>query len=116
MTEEQKAILYHHALCSVLVGLHEGFGMPALESLSFKVVPVVSETTSLPEVVGDAGLFVDPYNPNNIMKGLDQAITLTQKQHKEFERRADMQLKKFSWAMSAKKLLELMSEVAEKKR
>jgi glycosyltransferase involved in cell wall biosynthesis len=108
VTEEQKAILYHNALCSILIGLHEGFGMPALESLVFRVVPVVSETTSLPEVVGDAGLFVNPNDTNNIMKGIDQAITLTQKQRKEFERRADQQVRKFSWEHSGKRLLEIM--------
>lgn len=110
VSEEEKAILYYHSLCAVLIGLHEGFGMPALEALQFKVVPVVSDTTSLPEVVGDAAILVNPYNSVDIMKGLDQALSLNQKQRKEFERRAEAQLKKFSWEESAKKLLELFQK------
>lgn len=111
VTEEEKSLLYYHARCSVLIGLHEGFGMPALESLVFRVVPVVSETTSLPEVVGDAGLLVNPNDPTSIMKAFDQALHLTQKQRKEFERRADAQAKKFSWKESATKLLGIMQTV-----
>lgn len=111
VTEEEKALLYYHAMCSVLIGLHEGFGMPALESLVFRIVPVVSQSTSLPEVVGDAGLLVNPNDSTNIMKGFDQALHLTQKQRREFERRADEQVKKFSWELSAKKVLEILVSI-----
>ncbi|MEO8581096.1 MAG: glycosyltransferase family 1 protein [Patescibacteria group bacterium] len=107
--EEEKTILYTHALCSILIGIHEGFGMPALESLLFHVVPVVSETTSLPEVVGEAGVLVNPYNSIHVMKGIDKALNLNQKERKEFEKRADNQLKKFTWELSAKKLLDIFT-------
>lgn len=115
ITEEEKAILYYNAMCSVLVGLHEGFGMPALESLYYHVIPVVSNITSLPEVVGDAGILVDPYNENSIMRGLDQVLNLTQKERKEYEKKAIKQLEKFSWKESARKLLEVLIATATKK-
>lgn len=108
VTEEEKAVLYYHAMCTVLVGLLEGFGMPALESLFYKVVPVVSNISSLPEVVGDAGILVDPYNDHSILKGIDQALSLNQKERKEFERRATKQVEHFSWQKSGEQLLQLL--------
>ncbi len=114
VTEEEKSILYNHAKCSILIGLHEGFGMPALESLQFKVIPVVSNTTSLPEVVGEAGITVSPYNSVQVMKGIDKALHLTLKQRKEFEQTASRQLAQFSWDESAKKLLELFQNTLQK--
>ena len=60
-------MLYKNALASVLIGTHEGFGIPPLESLAHRTIPVVSNTTSLPEVVGDAGLQVDPPMPKLLL-------------------------------------------------
>ena len=114
VTEEEKSIVYRSALCSTLIGLHEGFGMPALESLQYAVVPVVSNRTSLPEVVGDAGVLVNPEDPTSIMRGLDQAIRLNQKDRKGFVKRAQQQVQKFSWTVSAEKLLEIFQQVSQK--
>ncbi|MEA2056638.1 MAG: glycosyltransferase family 1 protein, partial [Patescibacteria group bacterium] len=55
-----KPILIKNALALTLVGLYEGFGIPALEALYLNTIPIVSESSSLPEVVGKAGLKVDP--------------------------------------------------------
>ncbi|CAN5861489.1 glycosyltransferase family 1 protein [soil metagenome] len=60
VTEEQKLALYREASMVVMASLDEGFGIPALEAMTLGVPVVVSNRGALPEVVGDAGLLVDP--------------------------------------------------------
>jgi len=112
ITEAEKRVLYKHALCSALVGLYEGFGMPVLESLYYKTVPVISKTSSLPEVGGDAAIYVNPEDSTSIARGLEQASHLNQKEKKQFDKAARLQLKQFSWLDSAEKVLEILERIA----
>jgi glycosyltransferase involved in cell wall biosynthesis len=58
--------LYVAARCLVHPALYEGFGLPPLEAMACGTPTVVSNVSSLPEVVGDAGLLVDPRNPEEM--------------------------------------------------
>lgn len=110
-----KYALYKAASCSVLVGLYEGFGIPPLESLAAGTVPVVSDTTSLPEVVGKAGILVDPYDEQNIAEGLLTALSLSAKQRGQYRAQARTQLAKFSWEKSAEVVLGTLLKVLQQK-
>lgn len=112
VTDVEKFSLLKHAQCSVLVGLHEGFGIPALESMALGTVPVVSKTTSLPEVVGEGGILVDPESVTSISNGLYKAISLTNKGKAEYRRDMRKHMKQFSWNTSAKEVLETLIEIA----
>jgi glycosyltransferase involved in cell wall biosynthesis len=59
-TDSHLAKLYRHSLALVYPSLYEGFGIPPLEAMSCGTVAVVSNVSSLPEVVGDAGVLFDP--------------------------------------------------------
>ncbi len=111
--EKEKAVLYKHAKCTALVGLYEGFGIPPLESLAYGVIPVVSNTSSLPEVVGKAGIKVDPHNAVDIMKGLDRALHMNDKERRSFQKRAQQQVQKFDWEKSGKKILDILLNIAK---
>lgn len=67
--------LYAGATTAVMVGLAEGFGLPALEALSMGVPIVASATGALPEVVGKLGLMCDPYDVASIRAALERAAT-----------------------------------------
>jgi glycosyltransferase involved in cell wall biosynthesis len=114
VTEKEKAILYRESLCTVLVGLYEGFGIPALEAMAFNSIPIVSSTTSLPEVVGDAGILVDPLNTKDISQALRQVLDFSAKERAQLLRKGRQQLKKFHWRDSAKIVLETLETVVEK--
>lgn len=60
---DQKLIeLYRNAFCLIYPSLYEGFGIPPLEAMSVGCPVIASNTSSIPEVVGDAGLLIDPYD------------------------------------------------------
>ncbi|MGL4982867.1 MAG: glycosyltransferase family 4 protein [Treponemataceae bacterium] len=66
------ASLYSHALCTVYVSIYEGFGLPPLEAMQCGCPVITSNSSSLPEVVGDAGLMVDPNNDSELIKAYEK--------------------------------------------
>lgn len=113
VSSDLKTPLYKNSLATILVGLHEGFGIPPLEALSVGTIPIVSDSTSLPEVVGSAGIKVDPNDPHSIAAALKKSWKMTKTQRERFEKRALKQVKKFSWDESAKKILRLLESVVK---
>lgn len=109
--DEIKPHLYKQAVASLLLGLYEGFGIPPLESLHYNCLPIVADTTSLPEVVGPAGLQVNPYQIKEIAAAMEKALQLSQKKRATYKRKAKVQMKKFSWQKSAQTILNTIQEV-----
>lgn len=70
LTEIELKRLYRHATLFVMPSLFEGFGIPVLEAMASGTPVICSNTTSLPEVVGDAGWLFDPRNINDIAEKL----------------------------------------------
>jgi glycosyltransferase involved in cell wall biosynthesis len=113
--EEAKSALIAGAECLVLVGLYEGFGIPPLEAISLGTIPVVSNTSSLPEVVGKAGITVNPENVSSIADGLLEALTLTAKEKAQLRKEGRIQMKKFDWMQTADTILATLEEVAHER-
>jgi glycosyltransferase involved in cell wall biosynthesis len=67
--------LYSGADLLVLPSLYEGFGLPILEAMACGVMVVASDTTSLPELVGDRGILVDPMRPSRIAAGIVRGLS-----------------------------------------
>jgi glycosyltransferase involved in cell wall biosynthesis len=67
--------LYSGALAVVYPSLYEGFGLPPLEAMACGAPVVTSMNTSLPEVVGDAAVLVDPYDVDAIAEGILQVVS-----------------------------------------
>ena len=73
--DETLAILYRLAAVFVFPSLYEGFGLPPLEAMASGTPVVTSNVSSLPEVVGDAALLVDPYEPEAIADAMRRVLT-----------------------------------------
>lgn len=111
--DKTKAALYQAAAGSVLIGTHEGFGIPPLESLMYGAIPVVANTTSLPEVVGKAGIQVNPNNVAAIADGLLNVLLLSAKERGRLRNEGRTQLRNFSWDESARIILETLHTVVD---
>lgn len=108
-------LLYKHALCFVLPSLYEGFGLPVLEAMAYGTPVVVSNVSSLPEIAGKAGIYVDPNDTESIAKGIETAVTEREKKSgKERITEGLEQVKKFTWENAAEQTLEVLEEVAHK--
>jgi glycosyltransferase involved in cell wall biosynthesis len=92
--------LYSGALALVYVSVYEGFGLPALEAMASGTVPIVADNSSLPEVVGDAGIPVDPYNIEAIAAAIERLIE-DSALREALEARAVERSRQFSWDRSA---------------
>jgi glycosyltransferase involved in cell wall biosynthesis len=102
--------LYKHALAFVFPSLFEGFGLPVLEAFSCNCPTIISNTTSLPEVGGDASMYFEPKNEQSIR---DAIINVIYSNSKRFEliTKGQEQLKKFSWKKTAEETAALYREV-----
>lgn len=74
VTEGERQVLYAGAIALVLPSFHEGFGLTALEAMAAGVPVVASNRGSLPELIGDAGLLVDPADPAALSRALQLVI------------------------------------------
>ena len=73
--DEELLALYRGARALVLPSLHEGFGLTALEAMACGTPVVAAGVSSIPEVVGEAAVLVDPLNPESIAAGLGRILT-----------------------------------------
>ena len=103
---------YSHALCFALPSLYEGFGLPVLEAVAYKCPVVVSNVSSLPEIAGKAGIYVEPESVDSITKGLLTAVrgrNLIQGRQRVNAGLA--QVKKFTWEKAAKQTLAVLEKI-----
>jgi glycosyltransferase involved in cell wall biosynthesis len=91
---------YRSAQVFVYPSFYEGFGLPPLEAMKSGCPVIISKTSSLPEVVGKAGLLVNPQSNNDLVSKIDQVIK-DQKLRQKMIQDGLIQAKKFSWQKTA---------------
>lgn len=99
--------LYAQALLFVYPSLYEGFGLPVAEAMACGTPVVCSNTSSLPEVAGDAALYFDPRNVDDIARTLHRALTDTALRD-TLQARGFAQVKQFAWDNAARALLDYL--------
>jgi glycosyltransferase involved in cell wall biosynthesis len=106
-------IFYDAAKVFVFPSLYEGFGLPPLEAMAHGTPVLTSNTSSIPEVVGNAAVMVNPENVFEMMRAL-QRVLLDQSLRERLRQRGYEQVTKFSWDSSAAKVLAGYEAVAGK--
>ena len=108
--EEEKEIFYTLASVFVYPSFFEGFGFPPLEAIACKIPTITSYTTSLPEVVENKAIMINPMQPSEITESLMRLIT-DKKLQKNLTKKPDEYIKKFQWNIFAKKFKYVVDEI-----
>jgi alpha-1,3-rhamnosyl/mannosyltransferase len=112
--EEELPALYTGAKLLAFPSLYEGFGLPVLEAMACGVPVVCSDTSSLPEVAGEAALFFDPTHVEAIITALERALA-------DPDLRQDMQDRglaraaRFSWEQTARETRSIYSRIVSRR-
>jgi glycosyltransferase involved in cell wall biosynthesis len=107
--EQDKAPLYSAATVFAFPSLYEGFGMPVLEAMACGTPVVTSTLSALPEVAGDAGLLVDPYDTEAISRALAELLD-SQARRDELSRRGLERARRFTWRQVAEQTVRVYKE------
>ncbi len=102
--------IYSSASALVLPSIYEGFGISPLQAMACRVPVAVSDSSSLPFVVGEAGVYFDPNNEKDISNKIYKILTDKDK-NSELSQKGLRQAKKFSWQNSANRLYDCILEV-----
>lgn len=108
-------IFYDEAKIFVFPSLYEGFGLPPLEAMAHGTPVVTSNVSSLPEVVGNAAVLVNPENVFEIMRALLRVLT-DQPLRERMKERSYQQAARFSWEASVRRILEAYRQIADGER
>ncbi len=109
-TETSLAMLYRLASVFVIPSLYEGFGLSPLEALASNTPVVASNTSSLPEVLGDAAILVNPYEASSIADGIVIALEDNDVIN-DLKRKGRIRVDHFSWKRSINKVKQIYEEV-----
>jgi glycosyltransferase involved in cell wall biosynthesis len=107
---EHLPALYRRAALLVYPSLYEGFGLPVLEAMACGTPVVASSTTSLPEVVGDAALMVDPTDVAALSAAMERAL-LDEALRTQLRMRGLARARQFNWAKTAGLILDSLRAV-----
>ena len=109
-SELDLAHYYSSATLLVYPSLYEGFGLPPLEAMACGCPVVTSNTSSLPEVVGEAGIVVNPYDTGALTQAMRQVLT-DDRLRGDMVRKGLEQAKRFSWERAAMETMEVYEKV-----
>jgi glycosyltransferase involved in cell wall biosynthesis len=104
------AVLYRLAGVFVFPSLHEGFGLPPLEAMAAGAPVITSNVSSLPEVVGDAAILIDPMDAGAIADAMARVLG-DDALRQELIRRGRERVKSFSWERSVARVRQVYSEI-----
>jgi glycosyltransferase involved in cell wall biosynthesis len=109
---ETLRVFFEAASAFVFPSLYEGFGLPPLEAMASGTPVVTSNVSSLPEVVGNAAVLVNPENVFDIARGI-RDVLFDEQLRADLIRRGYEQVRRFSWATAARQVLDIYREVAD---
>jgi len=110
ISEQETEILYSRAQAFVYPSYYEGFGFPPLEAMAHDLPVVCSNVSSLPEVVGEAAILINPFKPEEITSALEIILT-DEKARQDLIEKGRERAKMFSWNKAAQEYLKLFKEL-----
>lgn len=111
ITNEDKSLVYNLASLFVYPSFFEGFGLPVLEAMKCKVPVITSNSSSLPEVVGDAGIMIDPDKPDELLVAMKEML-LDRTLRDVLKEKAWRRAFQFNWRKTALELLGIIGKMS----
>lgn len=108
------AAIYCASQVYIQPSLYEGFGLPVLEAFASGTLVVSSNSSSLPEITGEAAIMVNPKSSTEISKGIVKALNLSNDEKAKLVRKGIKQANKFSWKKTAEETIEVYKSVVER--
>lgn len=108
--DQTLAYAYSHAICFIFPSLYEGFGIPTLEAFACDCPVILSNTSSMPEVGGDAVTYINPHDVCDMTIKIRKVLN-DEELRNEMRRRGRKQLEKFDWDKIAEQTIECYKEV-----
>jgi glycosyltransferase involved in cell wall biosynthesis len=109
IADEHVSQLYLNSLFFVYLSVYEGFGLPPLEAMSVGTPVITGNRTSLPEVVGNAGLLIDPYSMAECENAMLTLIN-DQKLRMELSARSAIQANRFDWENTSRQTWDVLQQ------
>ncbi|MDM0932110.1 glycosyltransferase family 1 protein [Clostridium perfringens] len=109
--DEDKDLLYQAAYMFIYPSKYEGFGLPVLEAMANNTIVACSNTSSLPEVVGDAALKFNPDNIIEIKEIMLKIISLSSDEYQAWIKKGLNQIEKFSWEKCTREIEDVIKSV-----
>ena len=110
LSDNVLSYLYQNARALLYPSIIEGFGFPILEAMSCGLPVITSRVSSLPELAGDAALYVDHLDPESIMQGMRRIVEDSHLRQDLIER-GFAQVENFSWEQTAERYLEILKRL-----
>jgi glycosyltransferase involved in cell wall biosynthesis len=107
--------LYQNCFAFLYPSLFEGFGLPVVEAMTLGAPVICSDTTSLPEILGNAGLLVDPRDVDEIFRAMLK-LAIGEVHRQTLKQHSLRQARRFSWTRTARSVLDLYEEVVTQPR
>jgi glycosyltransferase involved in cell wall biosynthesis len=107
--DEVLPILYSGAMFFVYPSTYEGFGLPPLEAMACGTPSITGNLTSLPEVIGDAGLMIDPYSIEDISEAIIY-LTDNSSEREKLSTRGLERVNQFNWDITAEKTWKILNQ------
>jgi glycosyltransferase involved in cell wall biosynthesis len=111
--DDTLAVLYRLAGVFVFPSLYEGFGLPPLEAMASGTPVVTSNISSLPEVVGEAAVLVDPYDVASIVDGIRRVLT-DPDLATDLRKKGLLRAREFSWERSVSRTHDIYTVVGQR--
>ena len=108
--EEDLARFYQCAEMLIFPSLYEGFGLPPLEAMSVGCPTIVSQAGSLPEVCGEAALYIDPHSPQEIVEAIEDLLA-NPAHRTDVAEKGVLRSREFSWEKCGNAYLELIDRM-----